>query len=201
MSLGRRKSADHSSWTNRIWEKKYGKNAKHVQKAQSAELNAARGGGSGWTKRDDSKNGDPTSTTLATKTPLPPQKFDVTLPPSRAGGTDSTRGARGGAPPFSRGGGTVGRGRGGSTASAVATSFGRPPFDGFAKPNPSSSAASTGFGSGGGSKSSPSSFTTNSGAALHPSWEAARLRRQKEMGIASGGGGGAAPKATKIVFD
>lgn len=36
-----------------------------------------------------------------------------------------------------------------------------------------------------------------SDASLHPSWEAARLRKQREMG----GAGGAAPKPTKIVFD
>ena len=33
------------------------------------------------------------------------------------------------------------------------------------------------------------------GAHLHPSWEAARLRKQKEEALAS------APKATKITFD
>jgi len=109
----------------RIWEKKFGKNAKHVIKAKEEERNGPVGNGWGL-----------------------------------------SRGPRGGAQGVEQ--------AGGREMAPV------PIGDGFAP----RSAAST-------ARQPPPPDTSKKG--LHPSWEAARIKRARE--------GAAAPKATKIVFD
>ena len=121
----------------RIWERKYGKNAKHVQKAsaQATEGNIAKAYGNRAAVAGKPA-GQALSTTTSTAT------------------TNTTAGPKTGARPPS-----------------TFTPSARPAFTPRPTPAPPA-AASTG--------------------PLHPSWEAARLRKQKE---AEG------PKATKIVFD
>ncbi|ORY29535.1 Bud-site selection protein [Naematelia encephala] len=131
-----------------IWEKKYGRGAKHVVKARETELQQGmndHGHGHGHAQW----------------------------------GTDGgTRGERGG-----RGGRGRGMDRGWGTRGGGISGRG-------------------GFGSTGQTDSQPTSTVTRqpqsysqpkTSTSLHPSWEAARLRKQKEMA--------AAPQATKIVFD
>jgi len=116
----------------RIWERKYGKNAKHVQKAseQATEGNIANAYG---------------------------KRAGATAAPAAAKPTG--RPSTGARPPPT-----------GARPAATFTPSARPAYT----PAPRAAA--------------PAAATE----ALHPSWEAARLRKQRE---AEG------PKATKIVFD
>lgn len=123
----------------RIWEKKYGKGAKHVVKAQEEEEQKSRE--KKWGKSDEGWGG------------------------SAGRGGAVGRGGRGG---------SVG-GRGGFAGRDTAV----PP--GVAAAAPSAVAPARPV------------AAKPSGPALHPSWEAARLRKQKMMD--------AAPAATKITFD
>ena len=134
-----------------IWEKKYGKGAKHVVKAREDEEKKERE--KKWGKSDAGWGG---------KTGQSGELGHAGRGGAARGGL-AARGARGGAV-AGRGGFTGGRGgfAGGAAVSSVSASV--PP-------------AAAG------------------GAHLHPSWEAARLRKQKEEALAS------APKATKITFD
>jgi len=122
----------------RIWERKYGKNAKHVKKAseQATEGNIAKAYG------------------------------------NRAGATATAgTGAAGNKPP-GRPTTSTGAGAGaGARPPSTYTPSARPAFVPPSRPA-APPAAATG--------------------PLHPSWEAARLRKQKES---------EGPKATKIVFD
>jgi hypothetical protein len=116
---------------DRIWERKYGKNAKHVQKAseQATEGNIAKAYGN----RGAATASAPTTGGKPTGRPSP------------------TTGAR---------------------PASTFTPSARPAYTPAARPAPAAPKPAT--------------------EALHPSWEAARLRKQRE---AEG------PKATKIVFD
>lgn len=116
-------STDH----DRIWERKYGKNAKHIQKAKEKETEGNIANAYG-------KRAGPAKTST----------------PHSAG----------------------------SARPATATSTRRPASE-------SSTVVDR-------SKTDPSPAVHKPSSGLHPSWEAARLRKQKE---ATG------PKATKIVFD
>lgn len=116
-------------WRHRIWEKKFGKNAKHVIKAKEEERNGPVG--NGW---------------------------------------DADRGGR------------VGAGGGRGMGIGIAPAPGRGDF--LTRPAPSAPIQIAGR---------PPTSKRGQEHGLHPSWEAAKLRKAKE--IAS------APKATRIVFD
>ena len=136
-----------------IWEKKYGKNAKHVLKARKEEEEQQK-------EKERIKRFGPSDA-----------------------GWGGGRGGRGG---MGGRGGAVGArgGRGGFSGPSGREQSSRP-APGFA---PSPAAAS--------SKPPAAGGAGGAGAAhLHPSWEAARLRKAKEAAQAS------APKATKITFD
>lgn len=120
----------------RIWEKKFGKNAKHVKKARDEEREEARKKAERKAKREEK---------LAFRAKL-------------TGGQEDR--------------GWAGR----PGASHAASSRGAPPHVPIAQ----------------------SAQAAGEKQALHPSWQAARLRRMKEAGTAPGS---EAAKATKIVFD
>lgn len=113
---------------------------------------------------------------------------------NRAGPVDPAIAAA--AAPSARGGVGAGRGgRGGGRGGGFADRGGHDrPVPSYTRSLPPSISAPAGMGMGtaGGMASSSGKPSDKN---LHPSWEAAKLRKQKEMGA------GAAPKATKIVFD
>ncbi|KAK4687430.1 hypothetical protein P7C73_g2687, partial [Tremellales sp. Uapishka_1] len=151
---GERKNRRGQRARQAIWEKKYGKNAKHVVKAHEEELTKTVGG-RGWGSRGGAAGPGATGA-------RPPAS---SRPVSAAMTTEHQ-------PP--RGAST--RGRGGSGASSIRpTSISSQPSSTYTKP------------------------AAEKEPALHPSWEAARLRKQKEM--AAGVAGAGAAKPTKIVFD
>lgn len=143
-TLGQRHEPETPLTARSIWEKKYGKNAKHVQKAQQAEQ--------------------------AEKSKMTHSKVRWNGESNKIGGQDS---------------GWAEKGGNASTAPAAPAAGAGARFSG-----PTSVGASRASG--------PAAGGAGAGEKMHPSWEAARLRRQKEMG---GGAAASAGKPTKIVFD
>ncbi|WVF66839.1 hypothetical protein IAT40_001581 [Kwoniella sp. CBS 6097] len=128
-----------------IWEKKYGKNAKHVVKART---------------EDEAKQARKSQ-----------REFDKRGKPEGMNGRDAGWGKRSG--PSDR-------------PSVAATA-------GASRPSFSASSASAGAGAGAGRPKVQEEQKKN----LHPSWEAARLRKQKMGAVPAAG----AAKPNKIVFD
>jgi hypothetical protein len=160
-------STNHSS----IWEKKYGRGAKHIVKSREEEQaladakNRARGGGSGWGARGGGRGGAMSASHGAEGAPVPVE--------GAVRGRGGFRGGRGG---FA--------GRGGYTGSSASVNDAPP----ATRPAPAARAPVAGaFGKPTEDKS------------VHPSWEAARLRKQKEMAMAIPAPG--TTTAKKIVFD